>query len=44
MIQKGEIIVAYNCIVMAYKITGMLRREIMYVVSELMFGYAIIDR
>ncbi len=29
----GEIIVAYNCIVMADKITGISRRKIMYIVS-----------
>ena len=29
----GEIIVAYNCIVMANKITGISGREIMYIVS-----------
>ena len=29
----GEIIVAYNCIIMANKITGRAGRKIMYIVS-----------
>ena len=29
----GEIIVAYNCIAMASKITGISRRKIMYIES-----------
>ena len=38
----GEIIVAYNCIVMANKITGISGRRIIYIVIYGMFGHPIL--